>query len=290
MIGFALKRDFGVGQVKYFFITDDHEVAGFIDQHGVSFAFIDLEVLGKQQRQGGQDTVISQHDRESIPSVRQALKNARAMVRVNPLNPETANEVDYCIDAGAELLMLPMFRSACELEQVIRLVGGRVPVIPLVETAGAVEDLERIVRLEGIEQIHFGLNDLKLDLGLSFLFESVANGLIDRVAETCQRASMPFGVGGVARAAGGLIPGKMVLGEYLRVGAMATILSRDFHHRAKNLSDLKAKVDFPDEMAQLRQAEVELLRRSQREIEADRSEFVRRVQRIVAAKTEAAAA
>ncbi|MFP6678394.1 MAG: aldolase/citrate lyase family protein [Pirellulaceae bacterium] len=276
--------------MKYFFITDDREVAAFIDQFGVSFAFIDLEVLGKQERQGGHDTVMSQHDRESIPLVRQALKTARTLVRINPLNAGTANEVDFCIDAGAELLMLPMFRSALELEQVIRFVGGRVPIIPLVETAGAVQDLQRIVRLEGIEQLHFGLNDLRLDLGLSFLFESVANGLIDKVAETCHQASMPFGVGGVARVVGGLIPGKMVLGEYLRVGAIATILSRDFHHRARNLVDLQAKVDFPDEMAQLQRAEDELLQRNQQEIEADRSEFVRRVRQVVASKKASVAA
>jgi len=276
--------------VKYFFITDDRDVAAFIDQFGVSFAFIDLEVMGKQERQGGHDTVMSQHDRESIPVVRQALETARTLVRINPLNAGTANEVDFCIDAGAELLMLPMFRSALELEQVIRFVGGRVPIIPLVETVGAVQDLQRIVALEGIEQLHFGLNDLRLDLGLSFLFESVANGLIDKVAETCHQASMPFGVGGVARAAGGLIPGKMVLGEYLRVGAIATILSRDFHHRAKNLADLRAKVDFPDEMAQLKQAEAELLQRNLQEIEADRSEFVRRVRQVVAFKKASVAA
>ena len=274
--------------MKYFFITDDHQVASFVDRHGVEFAFIDLEILGKQQRQGGHDTIISQHAREAIPTVRAALTNARLMVRINPLHSGTPNEVDYCIGAGAQLIMLPMFRSALELEQVARFIGGRVPMIPLVETAGAVRDIERIVQIEGIEQLHVGLNDLRLDLGLSFLFESVANGLVDRIAETCHDASMPFGVGGVARAQGGLIPGTMVLGEYLRVGAMATILSRDFHHRAKDLADLQAKVDFPDELAQLRRAEMELRQRSPSEIEADRCEFAQRVQQVVAAKKSAA--
>ena len=274
--------------MKYFFITDDPQVASFVDHHGVEYVFVDLESLGKQERQGGFDTVISQHDRNSIPPVKQSLSDARLMVRINPLHSGTPNEVDYCINAGAELIMLPMFRSATELIQVTRFVGGRVPMIPLVETAGAVRDLEKIVEIDGIEQLHFGLNDLRLDMGLSFLFESVANGLIDRVADTCHEASMPFGVGGVARAAGGLIPGKMVLGEYLRVGALATILSRDFHHRAKDLDDLKAKVDFPSEIEQLRVAEAELHQRSPQEVESDRAEFARRVQQVVASKKDAA--
>lgn len=274
--------------MKYFFITDDPQVASFVDQHGVEYVFVDLESLGKQERQGGFDTVISQHDRDSIPQVSQSLSGARLMVRINPLHPGTPNEVDFCIGAGAELIMLPMFRSATELEQVARFVGGRVPMIPLVETAGAVRELDKIVKIDGIEQIHIGLNDLRLDMGLSFLFESVANGLIDRVAEVCHDAEMPFGVGGVARAAGGLIPGRMVLGEYLRVGAIATILSRDFHHRAKDLADLQAKVDFPDELRQLRVAEEELATRSEQQIEEDRVEFCCRVQQVVAAKKEAA--
>ena len=274
--------------MKYFFITDDPQVASFVDLHGVEYVFVDLESLGKQERQGGFDTIISQHSRDSIPPVRAALSESKLMVRINPLHSGTPNEVDFCIGAGAELIMLPMFRSATELIQVTRFVGGRVPMIPLVETAGAVRDLEKIVAIEGIEQLHIGLNDLRLDMGLAFLFESVANGLIDRIADTCHQASMPFGVGGVARAAGGLIPGKMVLGEYLRVGAVATILSRDFHHRAKDLEDLQAKVDFPSEIQQLRDAEADLVQRSQQEIESDRAEFTRRVQQVVASKKDAA--
>jgi hypothetical protein len=274
--------------VKYFFITDDVQVAKFVDQHGVEFVFLDLESLGKQERQGGHDTVISNHDRRLIPAVRESLTNARLMVRINPLNPATPSEVDFCIEAGAEILMLPMFHSATELEQVARFVGGRVPMIPLVETGGAVRDMEKIVQVNGIEQIHIGLNDLRLDLGLSFLFESVANGIVDRIAEICHRASMPFGVGGIARAEGGLIPGRMVLGEYLRVGAEATILSRDFHHRAKDLADLKSKVDFPAELAMLRQAEAELRLESEHNVEGNRRSFARLVQRVVASKNEAA--
>lgn len=275
----------GIDTMKYLFITDDHEVAGFVTRYGVQRVFVDLEIHGKVERQGGKDTVISRHRRENIRQVKEHCNGAECLVRVNPLHAESRSEVDYCIDSGADLLMLPMFRSAKELNHFCQLVNNRVPVVPLVETAGAMRDLRELLKLEGIREIHVGLNDLHLDLGLSFLFELVANGTLDRIAETCHQAHTRLGIGGVGIVGpGNLIPGEMVLGEYVRLGAHATILSRAFHHRATSLPDLKSKVDFPAEISKLNDAEARLRKRLPEQVEADRREFQRRIFDICAAK------
>ncbi len=269
--------------MKYLFITDDPTVAKFVSQCGVQRVFVDLEILGKVERQGGKDTVISRHRRENIRSVKDSCGGAECLVRVNPIHAESRSEVDYCIESGADMLMLPMFRSARELAYFSQLVGGRVPIVPLVETAGAMNDLANVLQVDGIEEIHVGLNDLHLDLGLSFLFEIVANGVVDRIAETCRKFGKRFGIGGVGTVgAGNLIPGEMVIGEYLRLGATATILSRAFHHRATSLADLQAKVDVSLEISKLNRAREGLLQRSSLEIERDRIEFQRRIMDIAA--------
>jgi len=276
--------------MKYLFITDDPDVAQHVVQCGVQRIFFDLEILGKVDRQGGKDTVISRHRPENIGIVRRAcdsaqFKGAEFMVRVNPLHSASRTEVDFCIDQGAQFLMLPMFRSAKELEHFCKLVNGRANVIPLVETVGAAVDLENVLRVDGIEEIHVGLNDLHLDLGLSFLFELVANGTVDRIAETTHRMSKRLGIGGVGTVgSGNLIPGEMVLGEYLRLGASSTILSRAFHQRAVNLADLKSKVDVAAEIAKLNSAKKDLMQRDSAQVQADRLEFQRRVAQIVASK------
>lgn len=266
------------------FLTDDPEVAGYTDVCGVRTVFIDLESLGKQERQGGMNTVISQHQRENISPVKAALSNARLLVRTNPLHSESSSEVDYCIDAGADMLMLPMFRSAAELEEYCDLVDGRVPVVPLVETVGALRDVEQIVTLAGVSELHFGLNDLRIDIGLSFLFEVVAQGVLDEAAEICRTAGVPFGVGGISRVEGGLIPGRSVLGEYLRLGASGTILSRCFHQSAENLDDLKSKVDLKLEIEKLNTAREELLGRPHSAVESDHVEFQQRIGEIVSSR------
>jgi len=267
--------------MKYLFLTDAADVAAYVEQGGVARVFIDLEQLGKVERQGGQDTVISQHSRENILSVKNALKSAECLVRTNPLHPGTRSEVDYCIDAGADILMLPMFRSAKELTHYCQLVDGRVPVVPLMETKNALAEIESIVDVPGVSEVHFGLNDLKIDLGLSFLFQVVAQGALDHAAEVCGAAQMAFGIGGVGRIGHGMIPGDYVLGEYLRLGAQATILSRAFHERARDLADLKSKVDFPTEMERLLAAEARLKSRSVAEVESDRQRFCRAVEAVV---------
>ena len=140
------------------------------------------------------------------------------------------------------------------------------------------------VRVDGVCDVHIGLNYLHLDLNRKFMFELLADGTVDRMAEVCRAAIMPFGIGGVATIGGGTISGELVLGEHARLGSTATILSRSFHHRASNLRDLQAKVDFPTELQKLNDVLAAKLRRHPDEITADHAEFCR----CVAAVTKAA--
>jgi len=268
--------------MNYYFITDNPEIAGYVDSCGVERIFIDLEILGKAARQGGRDTLISRHRAENIAPVKRSLNAAKLLVRVNPLNEGTPREVDAAIAAGADDLMLPMFRSADEVHQFCRFVGGRAGVIPLAETATAIADVERLVHVEGVSEIHVGLNDLHLDLGLTFMFQTMADGTVDRVAECCRDANMPLGVGGISSVGQGLVPGEMVLAEHRRIGSTATILARTFHQKATSLADLQAKVDFPAELAKLRAAWEELAVRTDEQIETDHQEFCNAVSQVVA--------
>ena len=69
-------------------------------------------------------------------------------------------------------------------------------------------------------------------MGLKFMFEPLANGLIDEVAHIITSAGLPFGFGGIARVGEGIIPGEMCAW-----GTHQTWF--EFSHSFKNLSSKK---------------------------------------------------
>jgi hypothetical protein len=131
------------------------------------------------------------------------------------------------------------------------------------ETAEALASLDDWVPTPGLAEVYVGLNDLHLSLGLRFMFEPLANGMVERVARAAAAQGLRFGFGGVARLDEGLLPGCDVLAEHLRLGSQAVILSRTFHR-----SD--AQTPFEDEVGAIRVAEVALGERSADQVEADR--------------------
>ena len=248
-------------------ITNDPAFARRCDvMEGVRL-FVDLERLGKQQRQAGRNTFISEHQLDDVARIKDALKRSKLMVRVNPLHADSAAEVDAVLERGADLLMLPMFDSAAQLQDFSALVAGRAPIVPLLETAGALSCLENWITTPGLYEVFVGLNDLHLSLGRHFMFEPLAAGLVERVAVAARAQGLRFGFGGIARLDEGLLPGRDVLAEHLRLGSQAVILSRTFH-RPDDPGGLSHP--FEAEVAALRQAEAELAARLPAEVHADR--------------------
>jgi hypothetical protein len=139
-------------------------------------------------------------------------------------------EIESALVAGAQRLMLPMFRTPEEVEALVELVGGRAHLTLLVETPQALARLPAYLgMLKPGDLLHFGLNDLRIALGLDFLFEVVAGGFLEHATALCRGKSIPFGIGGIGRVGHGHVPAEMVMGELVRLGANWVILSRAFH-------------------------------------------------------------
>ncbi len=244
-------------------ITNDPEFACRCDALDGMRLWVDLERNGKAERQAGRNTFISTHTLDDVGRVKAVLQRSRLMVRVNPLNPDTDTEVNAVLAQGADLLMLPMFAEAWELQAFCAIVAGRAPVVALLETAGAFESMPEWIGTPGLEEVYVGLNDLHLSMGLHFMFEPLALGLVDTVARLARAQGLRFGFGGIARLHEGLLPGRDVLAEHLRLGSRAVILSRTFHGSGSAGS-------FEDEVTALRTAERSLTSRSAEQVQADR--------------------
>lgn len=270
--------------IKFMLITNDPVLAHHAETCGVERIFVDLEKHGKQERQGHLDTLISSHAMEDVARVKQNLSQAELLVRLNPLHSDTKQEIDQAVISGADLLMLPMFHSAVEVRRFSELVDGRARVIPLVETYAAAQAMGEIVCIPGVSEIYIGLNDLHLDMQLAFMFEPLANGFVDKLAETIKAAGLPFGFGGIARVGEGIIPGEMVLGEHLRLGSSSVILSRTFHRKSEGISEFKANLNLKNELEKLFMLADELKLRSSVQVMDDHKHLQSIVSEFVAKK------
>lgn len=214
--------------MKYFLITNNTEIADASQKAGVDRIFVDLEILGKHVRQGHKDTVISRHSIADVARLRRVLTSAELLVRINPIHDDTASEVQRVVGDGADVVMLPYFRTLKEVDAFVSAVSGRAATSLLVETREAIAILPHILAEFPIDEIHLGLNDLHLSYGLTFLFEPLVNGIVDDAASLLRSLNVPFGIGGVGRPGSGRIAAESILHEYLRQGATRTILSRTF--------------------------------------------------------------
>jgi hypothetical protein len=262
-------------------ITNDPAFARRCDALDGLRLFVDLERMGKAQRQAGRNTFISAHETDDIGKVKRVLQRSPLMVRVNPLHDGTRGEVQAALQQGASRLMLPMFTRASEVREFTQLVAGRAPVTLLLETAAALACLDDWIATPGLDEVYVGLNDLHLSMGLRFMFEPLALGMVDRVAAAARRHQLRFGFGGIARLDEGQLPGRDVLAEHLRLGSGSVILSRTFHRG-------EAGTSFEEEVTRLRQAEAQLARRTPAQIEDDARRIAAAIQSIAAGMERAA--
>ena len=245
------------------YITNNPVTAKIAEDAGVDRIWIDMEYIGKGERQGGMDTVKNHHTIEDIKRLRQVVTKSDLMVRINPIHDATSEycsseeEINQTIDAGADIIMLPMFKTTQEVEKFVKYVNGRAKVQLLVETAEAAENIDSILEIGGIDEIHIGLNDLHLSYNLTFMFELLSDGTIDTLAEKFKAAGIPFGFGGIASLGRGILPSEYVVREHYRLGSTATILSRSFCNVHK-IQDLRLiRRIFRDGVAQIRDLEAE---------------------------------
>src|SRR5262249_12747504 len=146
-------------------ITDNKAFAAEAESAGIERIMVDLERKGKAQRQFGRELFLSSHAIESVPRMKATLDQARLVVRVNPLNRNSPQEIAKVIDARADYIMLPYFHTVDEVSTFISLLDSRVKSILLVETRSALEILPELLN-EGLgDEIHIGLNDLCISLG-----------------------------------------------------------------------------------------------------------------------------
>ncbi len=209
-------------------LCDDPESAQMAEAAGVDRIFYDLEYIGKAERQHGRNTVKSNNKLEDLPAIRKVVKKSKLLVRTNPIHAYSSEEIEKAIAFGADILMLPMAIDHHDAQQYVDIVAGRARVCIMIETAAAMARLDKIISTKGVDEVFIGLNDLHISMGLTFMFELLSDGLVEYIAQKCNKANMPFGFGGIARIGEGDLRSDDILAEHVRLGSSSVILSRTF--------------------------------------------------------------
>jgi 2-keto-3-deoxy-L-rhamnonate aldolase RhmA len=214
--------------IRLILITNDPSLGLIAESAGVDWIFVDLEYRGKLNRQFGRNTLISSHTIEDIEIMRQVVKKSKLIVRINPIGEWSEKEIIQVVEAGADIVMLPYFSTVSEVSKFISLVNKKIQTCLLFETLQAIEDIDQILKIPGIDYVHIGLNDIHIARGTSFMFEFLSDGSLDYVAKKFRQAGITFGFGGIGRIGDLLPPAERILAEHIRVGSTGVILSRSF--------------------------------------------------------------
>lgn len=229
------------------YITNNPTIATIAQQAGVDRIWVDMEYIGKEERQAGMNTVKSFHTVEDIKALRPIVTSSELLVRINPIHDATAEyksteeEIENTITAGADVIMLPMFKTKADVERFIKAINGRVKTVLLFETAESVKNIDEILSVDGIDEVHIGLNDLHLAYKQKFMFQLLCDGTVENLCKKFNEKGIKYGFGGIARVGYGTLPAEHIIAEHYRLGSTAAILSRGFcdANTVKNPDEVK---------------------------------------------------
>ncbi len=252
-------------------ITGEPLLARAAEHLGVDRIMVDLETRGKSVRQAGHSLFLSRHRLVDVLRVSSVLQNAEVLVRINPMHQGSAREIQEVLDRGADLIMLPMVQNAAVAAAFVEMVRGRATTSLLLETKSVLEEIHRVVTVEGVDEIHIGLNDLRLSCGYANIFSAVATGLIDQASEVVRCAGIRFGFGGMVSPDRGRLPisPDRVIGEHVRLGSTHALLGRSFRARYQGSPSPELLKEFGEDIRAIRRCYSCWSERSKKELKAN---------------------
>ena len=269
--------------LKLMYITNSLDVALIAQRYGVDRVWIDLETIGKEERQKGLDTVQSHHKVSDISLIKPHLTTSEMLVRVNHWYEGSLREINDVIEAGADIVMLPYWKTAEEVRLFVHAVAGRCRTTLLLETKEAVQIVDEVLNIPGVDEIHIGLNDLHLSYGLDFMFELLTNGTVEMLCRKFAAKGIPYGFGGIAKIGDGAVPAERIILEHYRLGSTRAILSRTFCDNAKIDSIEEIERVFQINMKALRDYEQFAANATEDVFEQNRIELIKAVNEVAEA-------
>jgi 2-keto-3-deoxy-L-rhamnonate aldolase RhmA len=131
-----------------------------------------------------------------------------------------------------------MVRDRQQAIRFVDAVNGRARTSLLIETASALNNCEKLLGVEGVDEAEIGLNDLAIDLGHESIFEVLVDRRLDGVACIASQRHLRFGFGAVAGRGCGPLPidPEIIISEQARLGANVAWLGRSYSRACEKLT------------------------------------------------------
>jgi hypothetical protein len=130
---------------------------------------------------------------------------------------------------GANFIMVPMIRNIDEFKSIVDYVGDRADIIPLIETSYSLFNLNLIIEYSCVKQIHFGLNDLCIDIGFENIFQILLSKFFKNFIDHAVEMVDLVGIGGIGSPQNAMkVDSLLLLAQYIDLKSTSVILSRSF--------------------------------------------------------------
>jgi len=211
--------------MEFFLFTADLPYALAAEKAGIDSVIVDWEYEGKQDRQSEHDLEINRNSPDDIANLAANLR-IPITVRVNAFSDATCLEIECAITHGANIIMLPMARSAAEVKNFLRYINNRTKTIIQIETLDLVNNITAFAKLNW-NYAYIGLNDLMIEKKEKCIWSSVQDGTVELICK--ELSGKKYGFGGVTILGGGSpVNTELLLHEYVRLGSRMGILRRTF--------------------------------------------------------------
>jgi 2-keto-3-deoxy-L-rhamnonate aldolase RhmA len=221
--------------INYIAITNQPEVVSILERCGINQIMVDAEKIGKAERQNNKNTIISSHEIADVGAIKSLGLKVKVICRINPFNDSSFQEIDQTISHGADFIMIPMIKDILQYQDMVNYINDRIKIIPLIETTYSLFKLKEIIQYSKIEQIHFGLNDLFIEIGFGNLFETLISDFFECFIKYAVDNVKIVGVGGIGNPLmEHKVSATLLLAEYLQLHCNSVILSRSFFDNKYN--------------------------------------------------------
>lgn len=212
-------------QIKLFLFTHDIELAKNAEHALIDSIVVDWEIKNKALRQSGHDMEADVCKPEHLAVLTKQI-HLPVTVRINSFGPHTRSEISYAINNGASILMLPMAQNVNEIREFLDMVEDKAQTIVQIETPALVQQIEQFANLSW-DYAYIGLNDLMIAYNYSHIWESLSNGMVEKICEKLKGRN--YGFGGITVLSGGHpIRIEYLIHEYTRLACSLSFLRRAF--------------------------------------------------------------
>ncbi len=211
--------------LEMFLFTTDVAFALRAEAAGIDAVVVDWEHKNKSHRQNGYDTQVNIDTPRDVAWLAESL-SIPVLVRVEHDPSRLADEIECALDHGARAIMLPMATTPGQVQRFVDIVAGRVRTVIQIETQSLVDQCRELNSI-GWDAAYIGLNDLMISRGGTWIWESIADGTVERIFELLPNRAVGFG--GITIVGGGMpMPFVDLLREMARLGCRMSFLRRSF--------------------------------------------------------------